>query len=315
MDVVERSQWIKREAAALDFLDCGIAEATFLDDKAPLLLRWLAEQRHGEMTYMSRNIEKRLDPRKLVPGARSVISVLFNYYPQQDLFRDQSVKIAKYAYGTDYHKVVKDRLHLLLNRIRTVMGEVQGRVFVDSAPVEERAWAQRAGIGWIGRNTLLLNKKAGSYFFLGEIICDLPLAYDQPVASHCGSCTACVDACPTHALSVDGTIDARRCISYLTIELKDDIPKEVPDERLKGWVFGCDICQEVCPWNRFAKPHTEPAFEPLSALHRLTQAQVLLTEENFNKYFAHSPLKRAGYTKLKRTLRKVKRQTSTHRKA
>ena len=255
-----KAKWIKSEAARLGFLACGIAKAEFLEEEAPRLAEWLQESRHGKMTYMERNAEKRLDPRKLVPGARSVISLLYNYAPEVDIFRNRSLKVARYAYGEDYHVVVRSKLKQLFAAMQAKIGQIEGRVFTDSAPVHERAWAQRAGLGWMGRNTLLLRKGVGSFFFLGEIICDLSLPADRPATDHCGSCRACVDSCPTEALSLDGKMDARRCISYLTIELKEDMPSEVDEKQLSGWVFGCDICQEVCPWNRFAQPHKEPRF-------------------------------------------------------
>ena len=250
-----QAKWIKEEATRIGFIACGIAKAEFLEEEAPQIEHWLRDNKHGEMSYMERHLEKRLNPCKLVPGARSVISLLHNYTPSTNIFKKKPLKIARYAYGEDYHFVVREKLHQLLTAMRAKIGDIEGRVFTDSAPVHERAWAKRAGMGWIGRNTLLLRKGVGSFFFLGEIICDLELPVDTPATDHCGSCSACVDSCPTEALSLTGEMDARKCISYLTIELKEDIPNSVRKEQLSGWIFGCDICQEVCPWNRFSYPH------------------------------------------------------------
>ena len=301
----QSSFWIKQEAQRQGFLACGIARATFLEEEAPQLVRWLQEGRHGEMAYMEKHLDKRLDPRLLVPGARSVISVLYNYAPKRDLFAGKSVKVARYAYGEDYHYVVRDRLYALLASIRRQMGNIDARVFTDSAPVHERAWAQRAGLGWIGRNTLLLRKKVGSFFFLGEIICDLVLEADAPATDHCGTCTACVDSCPTQALSLTGEMEARRCLSYLTIELREDLPVEVDREAMEGWAFGCDICQEVCPWNRFAEPHNSPRLEPLEALLGLADTCQEMDATDFRKTFGHSALNRAGQQKLAQTIKRL----------
>lgn len=305
MSPSDRSQWIKQKAQNLGFLACGVAKAAFLEEEAPRLERWIRKRRHGKMTYMARHTEKRLDPRRLLPGAKSVISVLYNYTPVANLFQKKKLKIARYAYGEDYHQVVRAKLRQLLQAMRTQMGDISGRVFVDSAPVHERAWAQRAGLGWIGRNTLLLRKGVGSFFFLGEIICDLVLAEDAPATDHCGSCRACVDSCPTDALSLNGEMDASRCISYLTIELKEEIPTEISPKALSGWVFGCDICQEVCPWNRFAVPHTEPRFAPLEGLEQLPERCKSMPSDNFDKAFARSALQRAGHRKLSQNIQRA----------
>ena len=302
------SAWIKQEAKRRGFLACGISEAVFLEEEAARLSRWLQRDRHGEMAYMAKNIDKRLDPRRLVLGARSVISFLYNYAPQADLFADKDAKIARYAYGEDYHYVLRDKLHAFLSAMRKKIGDISARVFVDSAPVHERAWAQRSGLGWIGRNTLLLRKGVGSFFFLGEIICDLPLLADGPATDHCGDCTACVDSCPTQALSLTGEMDARKCISYLSIELQGDMPAEVKKEHLSGWVFGCDICQEVCPWNRFSRPHAESLFTPLVGLDALPTRCQEMSEEDFQRDFSRSAVQRAGRHKLAQN---VQRATKT----
>ena len=242
-----------------------------------------------------------MDPRKLVPGARSVISLAYNYYPSTTL-NEEGVKLSKYSYGDDYHTVIKGKLKQMLTRIRAEFGQVDGRVFVDSAPVMERQWAALSGLGWIGKHSLLLSKKRGSYFFLAEMILDMELVADELVTDHCGNCTACIDACPTDAIIADGVVDSNRCISYLTIELKDQIPAEF-DGQMEGWAFGCDICQDVCPWNRFSSAHSEPAFQPSADLKRLVNGEwVELTEEVFKDVFKRSAVKRAGYMKLKKSI-------------
>lgn len=293
---------IKTEAARLGFGFCGISKAEFLADEAPRLEEWLKRNYQGKMGYLENHFEKRLDPTLLVPGAKSVVSLLYNYYPETDLANYGNLKIAKYAYGEDYHFVVKEKLQSLLMFIRDNIGHVEGRAFVDSAPVMERAWAQRSGLGWIGKNTLLLNRDAGSFFFLAELIIDLELEQDHPVKDYCGTCTACIDACPTDAIPAAGIVDGSRCISYFTIELKEAIPEEVKG-KFENWIFGCDICQDVCPWNRFAKSHHEKRFEPSAELQTLTANHWKeLTEETFKRVFGKSPLKRPGYKGLKRNL-------------
>ena len=264
------SNTIKLAAQTLGFLSCGISKADFLEDEAPRLEQWLNQGHHGSMSYMERNFDKRLDPRILVPGAKSVVSLLLNYHTDQKQKDDQSPKISSYAYGKDYHFVIKEKLKGLLEIINREIGEVNGRVFVDSAPVMDKAWAAKSGLGWVGKNTNLISKKVGSFFFIAELIIDLELDYDLPVADHCGSCTACIDACPTEALIQPYQIDGSKCISYLTIELKDNIPSEFQG-KMDNWAFGCDICQTVCPWNRFATPHNEPSFNPHSELLQLTK--------------------------------------------
>jgi len=300
MNLAEIStQKIKEEARRLGFLHCGVSKAEFLEKEAPLLEKWLKNKSQGEMAYMERNLDKRLDPRKLVEGAKSVLSLSYNYYPEAIQKDPLAPKIARYAYGEDYHLVLKDKLYQLVEYIREEIGEVHGRVFVDSAPVLEKAWAERSGLGWIGKNTNLIQKKSGSYFFLGEIISDLELVPDYPVADHCGNCTRCIDACPTQAITDAYILDASRCISYHTIELKASIPQEFQSQ-LENWAFGCDICQEVCPWNRFSVPHSDPRLEANPELLSLKKKDwEEITEEIFNRLAHHSPLKRAGYSKLK----------------
>ncbi len=293
---------IKTEAQRLGFEQIGIAPAGFLEEEAPRLESWLKKGFQGQMHWMENHFDKRLDPTLLVPGAKSVISLMFNYFPVTIPIDETAPKIARYAYGEDYHFVLKDKLKDLMHFIRTEIGEVDGRVFVDSAPIMERKWAQKGGLGWIGKNTLLLNKGKGSYYFLAEIICDLELEYDGPVTDHCGTCTACIDACPTDAIT-PYEVNASKCISYLTIELRDAIPNEFAG-KMENWAFGCDICQEVCPWNRFAKQHNEAAFNPSTALMGMTNRDWHeMTEEVFKKVFKHSPVKRTGFEGLKRNLR------------
>lgn len=261
------------------------------------------------MSYLENHFEKRLDPTVLVPGAKSVISLIYNYYPAKDLAQSGQPKVAKYAYGEDYHRVVKDKLKALTANIRETIGQVQGRAFVDSAPVMERAWAKKSGLGWIGKNSLLLNRTMGSFFFLAELIIDLELDYDGPVKDYCGTCTACMDACPTEAMPEPYVVDGSKCISYFTIELKDAIPNEVKG-KFEEWVFGCDICQDVCPWNRFASPHQEERFKPLPVLENITRKDwEEITEEVFKKIFEKSAVNRTGYEGLKRNLNFIKTQT------
>ena len=297
---INYSQLIKKSAKNLGFLSCGISKAEFLEEEAPRFEKWLNEQKHGQMAYMENHYDKRLDPRLLVPGAKSVVSLLLNYYSDEHQV-EGAPKISKYAYGTDYHFVMKEKLKQLLQILQEEIGEINGRVFVDSAPVMDKAWAGRSGLGWMGKNTNLINKKVGSFFFIAEMIIDLKLDYDTPVTDHCGSCTACIDSCPTEALT-PYNIDASRCISYLTIELKDQIPSEF-NNKMEDWSFGCDICQEVCPWNRFSKPHNEPLFVPRSELLEFTKKDwEELTETTFDTIFKNSAVKRTQYKGLKRNL-------------
>ena len=281
---------------------CGISKADFLAEEAPRLERWLNQNHHGQMGYMARNFDKRLDPRKLVPGAKSIISLAYNYFPSESQEDTTAPKIARYAYGKDYHRVIKDKLFTFMHRIQEEIGDVGGRVFVDSAPVLEKAWAAKSGLGWVGKNTNLIRKQHGSYFFIAELILDVELAADGAVTDHCGSCTACLDACPTDAFVAPYQLDASKCISYFTIELKDAIPTEVKGQ-FENWAFGCDICQEVCPWNRFSTPHNEPEFAPTSELMELTQSDWNeITEEVFNRLFEASAVQRTGFKGLKRNL-------------
>jgi epoxyqueuosine reductase len=299
MNARQHSALLKTLASELGFSFCGISKAEFLEDEAPRLEQWLRNGHHGKMAYLENHFDKRLDPRLLVPGARSVVSLLYNYYPPKEL--PGLLKISKYAYGEDYHRVIKDRLRELVGRLREAVGHVEGRAFVDSAPVLERAWAQRSGLGWIGKNSLLLNKSQGSFFFLAELVIDLPLEYDGPVADYCGTCTACMDACPTQAIPLPYVVDGSKCISYFTIELKDEIPASVKG-KFENWIFGCDICQDVCPWNRFARPHTEHRFLPSDELKALSGEWHELTEEVFKKVFKKSAVARTKFAGLKRNL-------------
>lgn len=306
MKANNHTQFIKSEALRLGFYSCGISKADFLEEEAPLLEQWLKDNRHGQMKYMENYFDKRLDPRLLVPGAKSVVSLLLNYFPASPptlLQKERGeVKISKYAYGKDYHFVIKEKLKELVEFIRTNIGEVNGRVFVDSAPVMDKAWAKKCGLGWIGKNSNLITKQQGSFFFIAELIIDLELEYDSPVADHCGTCTRCIDACPTDAIVQPYVVDGSKCISYFTIELKENTPPEMKS-KFQDWVFGCDVCQDVCPWNRFSKSHNEPHFMPNTEALNLTRKEwEEMTEEVFRKLFKDSPLKRAGLEKMKNNL-------------
>ncbi|MEO2062779.1 MAG: tRNA epoxyqueuosine(34) reductase QueG, partial [Christiangramia sp.] len=293
--------WIKDKAKELGFMSCGISKAGFLEQEAPRLEDWLNKNRNGEMHYMENHFDKRLDPTLLVPGAKSVVSLLLNYYPEERQ-RDDSYKISKYAYGTDYHFVIKDKLKGFLEAIREHIGEVDGRAFVDSAPVLDKAWAAKSGLGWIGKNSNLLTKQVGSFYFIAELIIDLELEYDTPVTDHCGSCTACIDACPTQAIVDPYVVDGSKCISYFTIELKNEIPDYAQD-KMDDWMFGCDVCQDVCPWNRFSKPHNEPLFNPKPKLLEYSKQEWKeLTQEVFSEIFKKSPVKRTKFSGLKRNI-------------
>lgn len=298
------TQLIKSLATEFGFSYCGISKAEFLAEEAPRLEAWLKRQYQGKMSYLENHFDKRLDPTLLVPGAKSVISLIYNYYPEKDLAKEnpETFKIAKYAYGEDYHQVVKEKLKMFIERIREEIGEVQGRAFVDSAPVHERAWAKKSGLGWIGKNSLLLNRSMGSFFFLAELIIDLELEYDGPLKDYCGTCTACMDACPTNAIPEPYVVDGSKCISYFTIELKEEIPSEVKG-KFENWIFGCDICQDVCPWNSFSKPHNEGLFSPPPDLENMTRQEWFeLTEEVFQKLFNKSAVQRTRYVGLKRNI-------------
>jgi epoxyqueuosine reductase len=290
-------------AKAFGFDFCGIAKAKFLEDEAPRLEKWLNAGMHGQMAYMENHFDKRLDPRLLVPGAKSVVSLVYNYFPEKDLARESTFKIAKYAYGKDYHFVIKEKLRHLVEELTSQIGHFEGRVFVDSGPVLERVWAAKAGLGWIGKNSLLLNRKMGSFFFLAEFISDLELDADGPIKDYCGTCTKCMDACPTDAIPAPYVVDGSRCISYLTIELKEHIPAAFKG-KMDDWIFGCDICQDVCPWNSFSKAHNEKEFLPSDELGNLTKSDwIEMTEEVFKKVFKKSPLKRSKYSGLQRNIR------------
>lgn len=292
---------IKTEAKRLGFLSCGISKAQFLEEEAPRLEKWLKNNMHGEMQYMENHFDKRLDPTKLVEGSKSVISLLLNYFPSQGQNQD-SYKISKYAYGTDYHFVIKDKLKSLLHFIQDEIGEVHGRAFVDSAPVLDKAWAARSGLGWIGKHSNLLTQQVGSFYFIAELIVDLDLEYDAPTTDHCGTCTACIDACPTEAIVEPYVVDGSKCISYFTIELKNEIPTGFKG-KLDDWMFGCDVCQDVCPWNRFSKPHSEPLFDPNPQLLSMTKKDwEEITEEVFRQVFKKSAVKRTKYGGLQRNI-------------
>lgn len=297
---------IKAEARRLGFMSCGISRAEFLEQEAPRLESWLKNNMHGEMKYMENHFDKRLDPTKLVEGSKSVISLLLNYYPSEKQ-KENSYKISKYAYGTDYHFVIKDKLKDLLKYIQTEIGDVNGRAFVDSAPVLDKAWAARSGLGWIGKNSNLLTRQVGSFYFIAELIVDLELDYDSPVTDHCGTCTACIDACPTQAIVEPYKVDGSKCISYFTIELKEELPSHVKG-KFDDWMFGCDVCQDVCPWNRFSKPHSEPLFDPHPELLDLDRENwEEITQETFNEIFRKSAVKRTKYSGLQRNIRFLKR--------
>jgi epoxyqueuosine reductase len=302
---MERATRIKKMAHDLGFSFCGISKAEFLETEAPLLEQWLSRGYQGQMKYLEKHFDKRLDPRLLVPGARSVITLGYNYFPSKDLAETQELKVAKYAYGEDYHQVLKDKLAELLRCMREQWGAIDGRGFSDSAPVMERAWAQRSGQGWIGKNSLLLNRHMGSYFFLAELIVDLEIEPDGPIKDYCGSCTACMDACPTDAIPEPYVVDGSKCISYFTIELKEEIPVDVKG-KFENWIFGCDICQDVCPWNRFAKPHEEKRFNPSTEFQNMTTSDwVDITEEIFTQRFGKSAMQRSKLKGLQRNIRFV----------
>jgi len=299
-----RSAFLKEAARRHGFLSSGIAKAGFLEEDAPRLESWLNKGYHGQMTYMERNFDLRLDPTKLVPGAKSVVSLLFNYYPSETVaFKQDQFKISKYAYGKDYHEVIKKKLRALFYDLQQEFGEIEGRVFVDSAPILEKSWAQRSGLGWVAKNSNLISKQKGSFFFLAEIILDLEFEYDHPVTTdHCGSCTACIDSCPTQAIVAPNVVDGSRCISYFTIELKEAIPASFKG-LFDDWAFGCDTCQDVCPWNRFSKSHSEPLFDPESELLSLSANDwIEMTEETFSRVFKKSAVKRTKYAGLKRNI-------------
>ena len=296
------TDFIKNKAIDLGFISCGISKSGFLNDEVNRFEKWLKNNYHGKMSYMERNFDKRMDTTKLVEGSKSVISLLYNYYPSTKINNDNNFKISKYAYGKDYHFIIKKKLKTLLSEMRNEIGHIGGRVFVDSAPILERAWAKKSGLGWIGKNTNLISKKTGSFFFIAEIIVDIELDYDNEIKDHCGSCTACLDSCPTDALYEPYKIDASKCISYFTIELRDKFPDNL-NEDFKNWIFGCDICQDVCPWNSFSKSNNDPLLKPREELINFTKRDwIELTDEVFKVVFKESPIKRTKYQGLKRNI-------------
>ncbi len=295
------SGFIKTEAKRLGFDFCGISKADFLVEEAPRLEKWLKENKNGQMKYMENYFDKRLDPRLLVDNAKSVISLLYNYYPEQKQ-NESTPKISKYAFGKDYHEVIKDKLNEFLFSLKQEIGNISGRAFVDSAPVMDKVWAAKSGLGWVGKNSNLINKEKGSFFFIAELIVDVELEYDGPIKDYCGTCTKCIDACPTDAIVAPYIVDGSKCISYLTIELKEAIPSEFKD-KMDGWAFGCDVCQDVCPWNSFSTPHKEDQFKNTNGLLTYTEAEWNdITEETFNTIFKNSAVKRTKYKGLKRNI-------------
>jgi len=300
----KRTRWLEQKAKELGFVSVGVSRAEELTEEAPRLEAWLNGNMHGEMKYMEGHFDKRLDPRKLVPGTKSVVSLLFNYH-NPDKASDDSLRISQYAYGTDYHFVLKRKLKELLKMMKEEWGDVDGRVFVDSAPVLERVWAAKSGLGWVGKNSLLISKKRGSYFFTAEMMLDVEFEYAAPVADHCGTCTNCIDACPTGAIVKPYVVDGSKCISYFTIELKGAIPEPMAG-KMDNWAFGCDVCQEVCPWNRHSEKHNEPEFEPKEGMLEMKKSDWIdLTHEVFQKHFKESPVMRTGFDGLKRNIKFV----------
>ncbi len=300
---------ITETAKALGFFHVGFSKAGFLEEEAPRLEHWLKQNYHGKMAYMANHFDKRLDPRLLEPGTQTIISLLLNYYPEQTQQDPTAPQVAKYAYGQDYHYVIKDKLKELLFILREKIGDIQGRAFVDSAPVMDKVWAKKAGLGWMGKNTNLIHPKNGSFFFIAELFVDLEISPDGPIKDYCGTCTRCTDACPTDALATPYLIDASKCISYLTIELKDaDLPSEFKG-KMENWAFGCDICQDVCPWNRFSKIQQEAAFEPHPEFLNLsTKEWEALSEESFRMLFGKSAIKRTKYSGLQRNIQFLKKE-------
>ncbi|TAH24850.1 MAG: tRNA epoxyqueuosine(34) reductase QueG [Cytophagales bacterium] len=295
--------FIKQKATELGFLYCGISKADFLQEEAPRLEKWLKENKHGEMKWMENHFDKRLDPRLLVENAKSVITCLINYYPEENLAKNNQYKISKYAYGTDYHFVIKDKLKKLIEIIKEEIGEVNGRAFVDSAPVMDKAWAVKSGAGWLGKNSNIIRPKTGSFFFIGELIIDLPLLTDQPMKDFCGTCTKCIDACPTQAITEPYVVDGSKCISYLTIELKEQIPT-LFNGKMDNWIFGCDICQDVCPWNKFSVTNTIKEFEinPMLKTMSIKDWQEI-TKDIFNESFRNSPIKRTKWEGIQKNIK------------
>ena len=296
------SQLIKQKAEKFGFQSCGISKAEFLEEEAPRLETWLNKGYHGEMQYMENHFDKRLNPTLLVDGAKSVISLSYNYFPKVKIDEINNFKISKYAYGEDYHEVIKDILKNMVAELQEEIGEFGFRVFVDSAPVLEKAWARKSGLGWVGKNANLITKKHGSFYFLAEIICDLELDYDLAVTDHCGSCRACIDACPTQAIVSDRIVDGSKCISYATIELKNEIP-DYFNGKMDDWMFGCDVCQDVCPWNRFSAPTLQEKFSPnFQKLNFRKNEWKELTQELFSEIFKKSAVKRTKFSGLMRNI-------------
>jgi epoxyqueuosine reductase len=299
------TQIIKDEARRLGFDFCGVSKAEFLEEEAPRLEKWLKENRHGQMKYMENYFDKRLDPRLLVDNAKSVVSLLYNYFPAEEQ-RADAPKISKYAFGSDYHEVIKAKLQEFLSALKLKIGDVNGRAFVDSAPVMDKVWAAKSGLGWIGKNSNLINKQKGSFLFIAELIIDLELIYDGPIKDYCGTCTRCIDACPTDAIVEPFVVDGSKCISYLTIELKENIPAEFKN-KMDNWTFGCDVCQDVCPWNSFSAPHSEPLFNNSTGLLAFSEKEWHeITEETFKIIFKNSAVKRTKFNGLKRNLNFIK---------
>lgn len=296
---------VKASAKKFGFDFCGISKAEFLADEAPRLENWLKKNHHGQMAYMENYFDKRLDPTLLVPGAKSVISLLYNYYPEKKT-QNPNYKISKYAFGNDYHDVIREKLNIFLSDLKTQIGDISGRIFVDSAPVLEKVWAKKAGLGWIGKNSNLITKSKGSFFFLAELIVDIELKADVGIPDYCGTCTKCIDACPTQAIVEPYVVDGSKCISYLTIELKNEIPKSFAS-KMDNWVFGCDVCQDVCPWNRFSEPHQEKLFnDNTSKLELSDEEWEELSQESFKILFKNSAVKRTKFQGLKRNIRFIK---------
>lgn len=302
---VKYSSIVKETARKLGFDFCGISQAAFLEEEAPKLESWLKKNQHGEMAYMENYFDKRLDPTLLVPGAKSVISLLYNYYPKQSK-QNTNFKISKYAFGHDYHEVIKEKLNSFLTELKIHIGDISGRAFVDSAPVLEKVWAKKAGLGWIGKNSNLITKSKGSFFFLAELIVDFEIEPDKGIPDYCGTCTKCIEACPTEAIVEPYIVDGSKCISYLTIELKNEIPRSFAS-KMDNWVFGCDVCQDVCPWNRFSEAHQEPQFNDSTGKLNLSNEEwIELSEESFKIIFKGSAIKRTKYTGLKRNVQFIK---------
>ncbi len=307
MDLSARSQRVKEIAYSHGFFFCGIAKSGFLAEEAPRLESWLKENRNGTMQWMENHFDKRLDTTELVPSSKSVVSMALNYFPAESQGDIDAPKVSKYAFGRDYHKVIKKKLKSMLKQLQGEFGAIEGRAFVDSAPVMDKAWAVKAGIGWMGKNTNIINKQNGSYFFLCELIIDLELKEDGATKDYCGTCTRCLDACPTGALYAPYKLDATKCISYLTIELKEKIPAEFQN-KMEGWAYGCDICQEVCPWNRLSKQHHIPEFDPKNQLLNMSSGEwEEMTHEIFDDLFQGSAVKRAGFEKLKQNIQFIKK--------